>query len=142
MEQGRLASCHMFGTPGQLRPELLPHGIYTIPEISIAGRTEQELTAAKVRYEFGLARYNELAKGQMLGAEVGLLKILLDPRTLPVPGVRAIGDQATEITHTGQAVMALGGTMEYFRSTVFNYPTLAEAYKVAGLDGLNKIARA
>ncbi|HMC83479.1 MAG TPA: Si-specific NAD(P)(+) transhydrogenase, partial [Candidatus Polarisedimenticolia bacterium] len=141
MEQGRLASCHMFGGACSHRPELLPYGIYAVPEISMVGRTEQELTEAKVPYEFGVARYSELAKGQMLGAEVGMLKILFDPRSLRVLGVHAIGEQATEIVHIGQAVMALGGTMEYFRETVFNYPTLAEAYKVAGLDGLNKVGR-
>ena len=141
MEQGRLASCHMFGGACSHRPELLPYGIYAVPEISMVGRTEQELTEAKVPYEFGVARYSELAKGQMLGAEVGMLKILFDPRSLRVLGVHAIGEQATEIVHIGQAVMTLGGTMEYFRETVFNYPTLAEAYKVAGLDGLNKVGR-
>ncbi len=140
MEQGRLASCHMFGEAPIQRRELLPYGIYTIPEISMVGRTEQELTEAKVPYEVGVARYAELAKGQMLGAEVGLLKILFDPRSLKLLGVHTIGEQATEIVHIGQAVLALGGTMHYFRDTVFNYPTLAEAYKVAGLDGLNKVA--
>ncbi len=140
MEQGRLAAEHMFASPEPLRSELLPYGIYTIPEISMVGRNEQELTAAKVPYEFGVARYDELAKGLMLGSEVGLLKILFDPATLEVLGVHAFGDHATEIVHIGQAVLAHHGTMRYFRDTVFNYPTLAEAYKVAGLDGLNKIA--
>ena len=139
MEQGRLASCHMFGGACQHRPDLLPFGIYTIPEMSMIGRTEQELTAARIPYEFGVSRYAELARGQMIGAEIGLLKILFDPRSLRVLGVHIIGEQAAEMVHIGQAVLALGGTMEYFRDTVFNYPTLAEAYKVAGLDGLNKI---
>jgi len=142
MAQGRLAATHMFGGAAIHRPELLPYGIYTIPEISMVGKTEQELTAAKTPYEFGVARYNELAKGQMIGAELGLLKILFDPGTLKVLGVHIFGDHATELVHIGQAVLALGGTMEYFRDTVFNYPTLAEAYKVAGLDGLNKIGTA
>jgi NAD(P) transhydrogenase len=141
MEQGRLASCHMFGGACSHRPELLPYGIYTVPEISMVGRTEQEMTEARVPYEFGVARYAELAKGQMIGADVGMLKILFDPGSLRVLGVHAVGELATEIIHIGQAVLALGGTMEYFRETVFNYPTLAEAYKVAGLDGLNKVAR-
>ena len=139
MEQGRLAVSHMFGHLHEYRPELLPYGIYTVPEISMVGRTEQELTARKVPYEFGIARYSELAKSQMLGADVGLLKVLFDPRSLRVLGVHAIGDHATEVIHIGQAVLAFEGTMEYFRDTVFNYPTLAEAYKVAGLDGLNKV---
>ncbi|HMF09462.1 MAG TPA: Si-specific NAD(P)(+) transhydrogenase, partial [Thermoanaerobaculia bacterium] len=127
MEQGRLASCHMFGTYCESRREALPYGIYTIPEISMVGRTEQELTAERIPYEIGQSKYEELAKGQMLGAEVGLLKILFDPRTHKILGVHAIGESAAEIIHIGQAVLALGGTIEYFRDTTFNYPTLAEA---------------
>jgi NAD(P) transhydrogenase len=139
MEQGRLASCHMFGKPGKMIPNLIPYGIYSIPEISMVGQTEEDLTRTKTPYEVGLARYSELAKGQMLGDEHGLLKLLFDPTSLKVLGVHVIGDRAAEIVHIGQAVMALGATIEYFRDTVFNYPTLAEAYKVAALDGLNKI---
>jgi NAD(P) transhydrogenase len=139
MEQGRRATRHMFGCNADRKSEFLPYGIYTIPEISMVGRTEQELTAAKVPYEIGLARYEELAKGQMLGAEVGLLKILFDPQSLKILGVHAIGENAAEIIHIGQAVIAFDGTIEYFRDTTFNYPTLAEAYKVAGLDGLNRL---
>jgi NAD(P) transhydrogenase len=139
MEQGRLASCHMFGKPGKMLPNLIPYGIYSIPEISMVGQTEEDLTRTKTPYEVGLARYSELAKGQMLGDEHGLLKLLFDPTSLKVLGVHVIGDRAAEIVHIGQAVMAMGATIEYFRDTVFNYPTLAEAYKVAALDGLNKI---
>jgi NAD(P) transhydrogenase len=139
MEQGRLASCHMFGKPGTMPPHLIPYGIYTIPEISMVGRTEEQLTKERIPYEVGLARYAELAKGQMLGDDQGLLKLLFDPDSLKLLGVHAIGDRAAEIIHIGQAVLALGGTMEYFRDAVFNYPTLAEAYKVAALDGLNKL---
>ena len=139
MEQGRLASCHMFGAVCNTRKEAIPFGIYTIPEISMVGRTEQDLTAAKVPYEIGVSRFEELAKGQMLGTEVGMLKILFDPKSLKLLGVHAIGENAAEIIHIGQAVLALGGTIEYFRDTVFNYPTFAEAYKVAGLDGLNRL---
>jgi NAD(P) transhydrogenase len=139
MEQGRLASCHMFGKPGKMPPHLIPYGIYTIPEISMVGRTEEQLTQEKIPYEVGLARYAELAKGQMLGDDQGLLKLLFDPDSLKLLGVHVIGDRAAEIIHIGQAVLALGGTMEYFRDAVFNYPTLAEAYKVAALDGLNKL---
>ena len=97
------------------------------------------MTQEKIPYEVGLARYAELAKGQMLGDDQGLLKLLFDPDTLKLLGIHAIGERAAEIVHIGQAVLALGGTMEYFRDTVFNYPTLAEAYKVAALDGLNKL---
>lgn len=139
MDQGRLAARHMFGAPPPAEKGPAPYGIYTIPEISMVGRTEQQLTAEKIPYEVGRAKYEELAKGQMLGAEVGLLKVLFCPQTLKVYGVHAFGEGSTEIVHVGQAVMALGGTMTYFRDTVFNYPTMAEAYKVAGLDGLNKL---
>jgi NAD(P) transhydrogenase len=139
MEQGRLASCHMFGAPSEHIPELFPYGIYTIPEISMVGQTEETLTAKKVPYEVGLAKYNELAKSMMLGDESGMLKLLFDRNTRKLLGVHVIGQRATEIIHIGQAVLYYGGTIEYFRDTVFNYPTLAEAYKVAALDGLNKL---
>jgi len=139
MEQGRLAASHMFGKVTRSPEEAIPYGIYTIPEVSMVGRTEEQLTAAKIPYEVGIARYAELAKGQMLGDEEGILKLLFHPQTLKVLGVHAIGDRSAEIIHIGQAVLSLGGTIEYFRDTVFNYPTLAEAYKVAALDGLNKL---
>ena len=96
----------------------------------MVGKTEEELTSAKIPYETGVARYAELAKGQMIGDETGMLKLLFDSTTLKLLGVHAIGDRAAEIIHIGQAVIALGGTMEYLRDTVFNYPTMAEAYKV------------
>jgi NAD(P) transhydrogenase len=139
MEQGRLASCHMFGAPSQNMSALFPYGIYTIPEISMVGQTEEKLTEAKVPYEVGMAKYKELAKSMMLGDESGMLKLLFDRNTRKLLGVHAIGQRATEIIHIGQAVLAYGGSIEYFRDTVFNYPTLAEAYKVAALDGLNKL---
>ena len=139
MEQGRLASCHMFGKPGKMPPNLIPYGIYTIPEISMVGQTEEQLTHENINYEVGLARYAELAKGQMLGDEQGLLKLVFDPDSLKLLGVHAIGDRAAEIVHIGQVVLTLGASIEYFRDAVFNYPTLAEAYKVAALDGLNKL---
>jgi NAD(P) transhydrogenase len=120
-------------------PSLIPYGIYTIPEISMVGQTEEQLTQQKIPYETGVARYVELAKAQMLGDDQGLLKLLFDPDSLKLLGVHAIGDRAAEIVHIGQVVLTMGGTIEYFRDTVFNYPTLAEAYKVAALDGLNKL---
>ena len=138
MEQGRLASSHMFGTPSTLDPRLLPYGIYTIPEISMVGLNEETLTREKIAYEVGIAKYEELAKGQMLGDEQGMLKLLFSPVDFKLLGVHVIGDRAAEIVHIGQAAMSLGATIHYFRDTVFNYPTLAEAYKVAALDGLNK----
>jgi NAD(P) transhydrogenase len=139
MEQGRLASCHLFGAPAQASQGSLPYGIYTIPEISMVGETELALTNAKIPFEVGIAKYEELAKAQIVGDQTGMLKILFHPDTRKILGVHAIGESATEIIHIGQAVMALGGTMDYFRETVFNYPTFAEAYKVAGLNGLNKL---
>jgi NAD(P) transhydrogenase len=139
MEQGRLSSCHMFGAFCDRRRDNLPYGIYTIPEISMVGKTEEQLTAEKTPFEVGQARYSELAKGQMLGTDTGLLKILFHLETRKVLGVHVIGDSASELIHIGQAVLSFGGTIEYFRDTTFNYPTLAEAYKVAGLDGLNKL---
>ncbi|MBV8857562.1 MAG: Si-specific NAD(P)(+) transhydrogenase [Acidobacteria bacterium] len=139
MEQGRLAAHHMFGRPAAVRPSLFPYGIYTIPEISMVGRTEQELTRDGTPYEAGVARYEEIAKGQIVGDETGMLKILFHPDTLKVLGVHAIGENATEIIHIGQTLLALGGTVEFFRDSVFNYPTFAEAYKVAALNGLNKL---
>src|SRR6202034_3402456 len=134
MEQGRLASCRIFGAPSEHMPELFPYGIYTIPEISTVGQTEEKLTAARVPYEVGISKFNELAKSMMLGDETGMLKLLFDRHTRKLLGVHILGQRATEIVHIGQAVMAYGGTIEYFRDTVFNYPTLAEAYKVAALD--------
>jgi NAD(P) transhydrogenase len=139
MEQGRLAARQMFGAVARSAPELLPYGIYTIPEISMVGQTEEQLTAAQVPYEVGVASYEEVARGQIVGDSTGLLKLLFDPESLRVLGVHAIGEGAAEIIHIGQAVLALGGTVEYFRDAVFNYPTLAEAYKVAALNGLNKL---
>ena len=139
MEQGRLASNHMFGKPSKMVANLVPYGIYTIPEISMVGATEESLTHSKTPYEVGVARYEELAKGQMLGDQQGMLKLLFSPETLKLLGVHVVGERAAEIVHIGQAVLSAGGTIEYFRDTVFNYPTLAEAYKVAALDGLNKL---
>jgi NAD(P) transhydrogenase len=139
MEQGRLASCRMFGAPSEHMQEFFPYGIYTIPEISMVGQTEEKLTAAKIPYEVGISKYAELAKSMMLGDETGMLKLLFNRETRKLLGVHAIGQRATEIIHIGQAVLAYNGSVEYFRDTVFNYPTLAEAYKVAALDGLNKL---
>jgi NAD(P) transhydrogenase len=139
MEQGRLAACHAYGVPTTSMPELFPYGVYAIPEISMVGRTEEQLTKAGVPYEAGIAQYNELARGQLLGDEEGMLKLLIHQETREILGVHAIGTGATELIHIGQAVMAYKGTVEFFINNVFNYPTLAEAYKVAALNGLNKI---
>ena len=119
--------------------ELLPYGIYSIPEISFVGRTERELTEATIPYEVGVAHYRELARGQILGESHGVVKLLVSPEDRTLLGVHAFGAGATELVHIGQAVMGLGGTVDYLVDTVFNYPTLAEAYKVAALDAVNRL---
>lgn len=139
MEQGRLAACDIFGQPYESVVELLPYGIYSIPEISMVGWTEEKLTAEGVPYEAGIAQYKEIARGQLLGDEIGMLKMLIHQESRTVLGVHIIGTGATELVHIGQAVIAHRGTVEYFVNTVFNYPTLAECYKVAALNGLNKL---
>ena len=118
----------------------MPIGIYAIPEISFVGRTEEELSSAGVPYETGISRYRELARGQIIGDSYGMLKLLVCPDTSDILGVHVFGTGATEIVHLGQAVISLGGTVDYLVDAVFNYPTLAEAYKVAALDATNKIA--
>ena len=139
MEQGRMAACHMFGVPTHSVPELFPYGIYAIPEVAWVGASEHELTRQSVPYETGVARYKEIARGQILGDDHGMLKLIVHLQTRRILGVWCLGTQATELVHIGQAVMALGGTLEYFIDSVFNYPTLAECYKVAALDGYNKL---
>jgi len=141
MQQGRHASCHAFGQPDRTDTELLPYGIYAIPEISMVGRNEEDLTKADVPYGVGIARYREIARGQLIGDETGLLKLLFHQQTRQLLGVHAIGEGATELIHIGQAVMAYHGQINYFIDTVFNYPTLAECYKVAALDGINRLPR-
>lgn len=138
MEQGRLAAWHMFKQIGAPISTVIPYGIYTIPEVSMIGMTEQQLTAAKIPYEMGIARYKELARGQIIGDTVGMLKLLFHPDSRRLLGVHALGTGATELIHIGQAVMTAGMPIDYFVETVLNYPTLAEAYKVAALDGLNR----
>lgn len=139
MEQGRLAACHMFGERCEKIEHLLPYGIYAIPEISMVGWTEEQLTAEGIPFESGIAQYREIARGQILGDEIGMLKLLIHQDSHQVLGVHVIGTGATELIHIGQAVIALKGTVEYFIHTVFNYPTLAECYKVAAYNGLNRL---
>jgi NAD(P) transhydrogenase len=138
-EQGRLAAAHAFGLDARPMRELLPIGIYTIPEISFAGRTEEELTGQGVPYEIGISRYRELARAQIQGDQVGILKLLVEPEARTLLGVHVFGTAATELVHIGQTVMGLGGTVDYLIDQVFNYPTLAESYKVAALDATNKL---
>lgn len=139
MEQGRLAACHAFGINTNHTPELFPYGIYTIPEISTVGRNEEELTEAGIPYEVGKAQYREIARGQIIGDQTGLLKLIFHLDTHELLGVHIIGEGASELVHIGQAVMAFGGKVEYFINNVFNYPTLAECYKTAAFDGINRL---
>jgi NAD(P) transhydrogenase len=139
MEQGRLAAHHACGEPVREMHQLQPIGIYTIPEISYIGRTEDELTEQRVPFEVGVSRYRELARGQIIGDSYGVLKLLVSPEDRSLLGVHVFGTGATELVHIGQAVMGCGGTVDYLVDTVFNYPTLAESYKVAALDATNKM---
>jgi len=142
MEQGRLAACHAFGVTATSVPALFPYGIYAIPEISMVGRTEEELTEQGIPYEVGKASYKEIARGQIIGDTTGLLKLIFHLDTHALLGVHIIGEGASELVHIGQAVLAFGGSIEYFVNTVFNYPTLAECYKTAAFDGVNRLGLA
>jgi NAD(P) transhydrogenase len=139
MEQGRLAALHAFGVEMPKVVSSLPFGIYSIPEIAMVGPNEQQLTKKSVPYESGVARFRELSRVQISGGRTGLLKLLFHRETRKLLSVHIIGQSATELVHIGQAVIDHGGSVEYLRDAVFNYPTLAEAYKVAALDGLNKL---
>jgi NAD(P) transhydrogenase len=139
MEQGRIAALRAFDQPVRVMPELVPTGVYSIPEIGMVGRTEEELTAAAVPYVAGVSRWQELARGVMTGDETGMLKLLVSTEDRRVLGVHAIGTAATELVHIGQAVMGGGGGVDFLVSAVFNYPTFAESYKVAALDAVNRL---
>jgi NAD(P) transhydrogenase len=139
MEQGRIAAARAFGLPVQTDPESYPYGIYTIPQISFIGKTEEQLTDADVPYEVGVAYYREIARGQIAGHTDGRLKLLFHRETLELLGVHIFGENAAELLHIGQAVFKLKGKITYFVDTVFNYPTLAECYKTAAFNGLNRL---
>nr|VTO94781.1 Soluble pyridine nucleotide transhydrogenase [Mycobacterium riyadhense] len=139
MDQGRLAAYHAFGEPTDGMTALQPIGIYSIPEVSYVGATEVELTKDSIPYEVGVARYRELARGQIAGDSYGMLKLLVSTRDRTLLGVHIFGTSATEMVHIGQAVMGCGGTVDYLVDAVFNYPTFSEAYKVAALDVTNKM---
>jgi NAD(P) transhydrogenase len=138
-EQGRIAVCRAFNVPAVHSPELFPYGIYTIPEISFVGATEEALTSKGVPYEIGKAAYREVARGQIIGDSSGILKLVFHRDTHELLGVHIVGDGAVELVHIGQAVLSMKGTIDYFVNTVFNYPTLAECYKNAALDGINRL---
>jgi NAD(P) transhydrogenase len=141
MEQGRIAAATAFGIPVHSNPATYPYGIYTIPEISFIGKTEEQLTEEDAPDEVGVAYYREIARGQIRGDTTGRLKLIFHRETKEILGVHIIGEGASELLHIGQAVMILKGTVEYFVDTVFNYPTLAECYKAAAFNGLNKLVR-
>ncbi len=141
MEQGRLAAANAFGKTVATNPAAYPYGIYTIPEISFIGKTEEQLTDEDVPYEVGVAYYRETARGQIRGDTTGRLKLIFHRETRGLLGVHIIGEGAAELLHIGQAVLILGGTIDYFVDTVFNYPTLAECYKAAAFNGVNRLAR-
>jgi NAD(P) transhydrogenase len=140
MEQGRIAALHAFDEPVSSLPELVPNGIYAIPEIGMVGATEEQLTDQSIHYVSGISRWTELARGLMTGDETGMLKLLVSPDDRRVLGIHVLGTSATELVHIGQAVMAQGaGGLDFLVTAVFNYPTFAESYKVAALDAANRI---
>ena len=139
MEQGRLAALTAFKQPMTSMPDLVPTGVYAIPEIAMVGRTEEDLTEAGVPYVTGIARYSELARGLMMGDEDGVLKLLVSTDDRSLLGVHTLGTGAADLVHIGQAVMGGGGGVDFLVGAVFNYPTFAEAYKVAALDAVNRM---
>ncbi|MCW2391576.1 NAD(P) transhydrogenase [Sphingobium sp. B1D7B] len=141
MEQGRIAACHAFDLPMPPAPAYFPYGIYAVPEISTVGMSEQDVKAKKIPYECGIARFRETSRGHIMGLDSGLMKMIFSLKTRRLLGVHIIGEGATELIHIGQAVLNLKGTIDYFIENTFNYPTLAEAYKIAALDAWNRMPR-
>jgi len=141
MEQGRIAACHAFGLPMPHAPQAFPYGIYAVPEISTVGMSEEEVHAKGIACECGIARFRETSRGHIMGLNAGLLKMIFALDTRRLLGVHIVGEGATELIHIGQAVLNLGGTLDYFMENAFNYPTLAEAYKIAALDAWNRMPR-
>lgn len=141
MEQGRIAACHAFGLPLPPAPQFFPYGIYAVPEISTVGLNEEEVKARRIPYEVGIARFRETSRGHIMGLNAGMMKMLFSLKTRRLLGVHIAGEGATELIHIGQAVLNLKGTLDYFIENTFNYPTLAEAYKIAALDAWNRMPR-
>jgi len=139
MEQGRIAVAHAFQNETLDGMEFFPYGIYTVPEVSFVGRNEEELTAAGIPYEVGKARYREIARGQIIGDEIGMLKLLFHAETRQMLGIHIIGEGACELVHVGGAVLSYGGKLDYFLGAVFNFPTLGQCYKIAALDGMSRL---
>ncbi len=142
MEQGRIAACHAFGSTPQAPPEFFPYGVYSVPEISTVGMTEEEVRQRAIPYECGIARFRETSRGHIMGLSTGMMKMIFSIRSRRLLGVHIVGEGATELIHIGQAVLNLKGTVDYFIENTFNYPTLAEAYKIAGLDAWNRMPAA
>ena len=141
MEQGRIAACHAFGLPLPPAPQYFPYGIYAVPEISTVGMSEEEVRAKGIPCECGIARFRETSRGHIMGLNAGMMKMIFSLKTRRLLGVHIIGEGATELIHIGQAVLNLHGTLDYFIENAFNYPTLAEAYKIAALDAWNRMPR-
>ena len=141
MEQGRIAACHAFGAPAHAPPEFFPYGIYSVPEISTVGMSEEQVRERKIPYECGIARFRETSRGHIMGLSSGFMKLIFSLETHRLLGVHIVGEGATELIHIGQAVLNLEGTLDYFVENTFNYPTLAEAYKIAALDAWNRMPR-
>jgi NAD(P) transhydrogenase len=139
MEQGRIAARHAVGAPSGEPPQFFPYGIYAVPEISTCGLTEEEVKERGIAYECGIAHFRETSRGHIMGLDTGLLKLIFSLKTRRLLGVHIVGEGATELVHIGQAVLNLKGTVEYFVENTFNYPTLAEGYKIAGLDAWNRM---
>jgi NAD(P) transhydrogenase len=139
MEQGRVAACHAFGMAPHPPPEFFPYGIYSVPEISTVGMSEEEVRKRGIPYECGVARFRETSRGHIMGLNSGMMKMIFSTKTRRLLGVHIVGEGATELIHIGQAVLNLKGTIDYFIENTFNYPTLAEAYKIAGLDAWNRM---
>ena len=139
LQQGRVAGCHALDTPTLGESPWFPYGIYSVPEISTCGMSEEEMQEREIPYEIGVARFRETSRGQIMGLEHGMLKMLVSLKTRRVLGVQIVGEGATELIHIAQAVLNLKGTVDYFVKNTFNYPTLAEAYKIAGLDAFNRM---
>jgi NAD(P) transhydrogenase len=140
MEQGRIAACHAFNIPVPPAPEFFPYGIYSVPEISTVGMSEEEVRKRSIPYECGIARFRETSRGHIMGLNTGMMKMIFSLKTRRLLGVHIVGEGATELVHIGQAVLNLHGTLDYFIENTFNYPTLAEAYKIAALDAWNRMS--
>jgi NAD(P) transhydrogenase len=141
MEQGRIACCHAFNEPAHKAPEFFPYGIYSVPEISTIGMSEEQARERGIPYECGVARFRETSRGHIMGISSGFMKMLFALETRRLIGVHIVGEGATELIHIGQAVLNLEGTLDYFVENTFNFPTLAEAYKVAALDAFNRMPK-